>query len=95
MNNGRPLRIKSYLSSLPVRINGEEKINALTYFAEGVAHCGDHAEITRSQTYEDCDVGAIIGNAFNANPGKVNCLTTRFAKWSWTHNENSIVIGSA
>jgi hypothetical protein len=72
MNNGRPLRIKSYLSSLPVRINGEEKINALTYFAEGAAHCGDQAEITRSQIYEDCDVGAIIGNAFNANPGKVN-----------------------
>jgi hypothetical protein len=72
MNNGRPLRIKSYLSSLPARINGEEKVNALTYFVEGAARCGDHAEVTKSQTYEDCDVGAIIGNAFDANPGKIN-----------------------
>lgn len=70
MNNGRPLRIKSYLSSLPARINSEEKINALTYFAEGASKCGDQAEITQSQTYEDCDVGAIIGNAFDANPRK-------------------------
>ncbi len=72
MTTARPLHIKSYISSLPARINGEEKINALTYFAEGAARCGDIAEITRSQTYEDCDVGAIIGNAFDANPGKVN-----------------------
>ena len=72
MNNGRPLIVKSYLSSLPARINGEEKINALTYFAEGVARCGDQVEVTRSQVYEPCDVGAIIGNAFDANPGKVN-----------------------
>lgn len=72
MNNVRPLRIKSYLSSLPARINSEEKINALTYFAEGAARCGDQAVVTHSQTYEDCDVGAIIGNAFEANPRKVN-----------------------
>ena len=32
----------------------------------------DHAVTTQSQTYEACDVGAIIGNAFDANPGKVN-----------------------
>ena len=72
MNNAQPLVIKSYLSSLPAHINGEEKINALTFFAEGAAKCGDQATITRSQSYEDCDVGAIIGNAFGANPGKVN-----------------------
>lgn len=72
MNNARPLVIKSYLSSLPAHINGEEKINALTFFAEGAAKCGDNATVTRSQTYEACDVGAIIGNAFGANPGKVN-----------------------
>jgi len=72
MNSGQPLIIKSYLSSLPARINGEEKINALTYFAEGAARCGDRAEVTRSQVYEPCDVGAIIGNAFDSNPGKVN-----------------------
>ena len=70
--HGQPLVIKSYLSSLPKHINGEEKINALTFFAEGAARCGDTAVTTQSQTYETCDVGAIIGNAFDANPGKVN-----------------------
>jgi hypothetical protein len=70
MTNGRPLIIKSYLSSLPARINGEEKINALTYFAEGAVKCGDNAQVTHSQTYENCDVGAIIGNAFDSNPSK-------------------------
>ena len=68
----RPLIVKSYLGSLPAKINGEEKINALTYFAEGAAKCGDIGTTTRSQTYEECDVGAIIGNAFDSNPGKVN-----------------------
>ena len=71
MYNGRPLIIKSYLSSLPKHINGTEKVNALTYFAEGAAQCGDSASVTHSQTYETCDVGAIIGNAFDANPSKV------------------------
>ena len=70
--HGQPLVIKIYLSSLPKHINGEEKINALTFFAEGAARCGDTAVTTQSQTYETCDVGAIIGNAFDANPGKVN-----------------------
>jgi hypothetical protein len=72
MTSARPLIIKSYLSSLPARINSEEKINALTYFAEGAALRGDQATVTNSQIYEDCDVGAIIGNAFESNPGKVN-----------------------
>lgn len=72
MTHGQPLTIKSYLSSLPKHINGEEKINALTFFAEGAAKCGDNASTTQSQIYEACDVGAIIGNAFDANPGKVN-----------------------
>jgi hypothetical protein len=71
MSNEKPLVIKSYLSSLPTHINGEEKINALTYFAEGANKCGDIATTTRSQIYEPCDVGAIIGNAFDANPSKV------------------------
>lgn len=62
--------IKSYLSSLPVKINGQEKVDALTFFAEGAARCGDQASTTRSQTYEACDVGAIIGNAFDSNPSK-------------------------
>jgi hypothetical protein len=71
MTNAQQLVIKSYLSSLPKHINGNEKINALTYFAEGAARCGDFATTTYSQTYETCDVGAIIGNAFDANPSKV------------------------
>jgi hypothetical protein len=71
MTTGRPLIIKSYLSSLPKHVNGSEKVNALTYFAEGAARCGDSASTTYSQTYETCDVGAIIGNAFDANPSKV------------------------
>jgi hypothetical protein len=62
--------IKSYLSSLPRHVNGDEKINALTYFAEGAAKCGDIASCTQSHAYEDCDVAAIIGNAFGANPKK-------------------------
>ena len=56
---------------MPKHINGTEKVNALTYFAEGAAKCGDSASVTHSQTYETCDVGAIIGNAFDANPSKV------------------------
>ena len=72
MTSTRPLIIKSYLSSLPKHINGDEKTNALTYFAEGAAKCGDQAATTLSQTYQPCDVGAIIGNAFNSNPSKVN-----------------------
>lgn len=71
MSTDKKLVIKSYLSSLPAHINGEEKINALTYFAEGASKCGDIASTTRSQIYESCDVGAIIGNAFDANPSKV------------------------
>jgi hypothetical protein len=70
MSNEKQLVIKSYLSSLPKHINGTEKVNALTYFAEGAARCGDSASTTVSQTYESCDVGAIIGNAFDANPAK-------------------------
>lgn len=70
MNQDRPLIIKSYLSSLPAHINADEKTNALTYFAEGAARNGDVATTTRSQIYEACDVGAIIGNAFDSNPGK-------------------------
>ena len=70
MTAARPLIIKSYLSSLPRHINGEEKVNALTFFAEGAARCGDDARTTMSQTYESCDVGAIIGNAFGSNPSK-------------------------
>ena len=70
MHNARPLIIKSYLSSLPRHINGSEKVNALTYFVEGAAKCGDTASVTYSQTYEPCDVGAIIGNAFDSNPSK-------------------------
>jgi len=72
MKNEKQLIIRSYLSSLPKHINGEEKINALTYFAEGAKLCGDDASVTTSQTYEECDVGAIIGNAFDANPSKIN-----------------------
>ena len=70
MNNAKQLIIKSYLSSLPKHINGTEKVNALTYFAEGAAKCGDLASTTTSYQYEPCDVGAIIGNAFDANPSK-------------------------
>jgi hypothetical protein len=70
MSNEKQLIIKSYLSSLPKHINGTEKVNALTYFAEGAARCGDLATTTVAQAYESCDVGAIIGNAFDANPAK-------------------------
>lgn len=70
MQNDRPLIVRSYLGSLPKRINSQEKIDALTYFAEGAARCGDDARVTTSQQYEPCDVGAIIGNAFESNPKK-------------------------
>lgn len=66
----KSLVVKSYLGSLPKHINGDEKVAALTYFAEGAARCGDHATTTMSQTYEPCDVAAIIGNAFDSNPSK-------------------------
>lgn len=72
MQNDQQLIVRSFLSSLPKRINSQEKIDALTYFAQGAARCGDDAAVTTNQDYETCDVGAIIGNAFDANPGKVN-----------------------
>ena len=72
MSNEKQLVIKSYLSSLPAHINGEEKINALTYFAEGATKFGDVGSTTSSQIYEPCDVGAIIGNAFDSNPNKIH-----------------------
>lgn len=68
--NDKSFVIKSYLGSLPKHINGNEKISALTYFAQGAALCGDDATTTMSQTYEPCDVAAIIGNAFDSNPSK-------------------------
>lgn len=72
MNSVRPLVIKSYLGSLPKRINTQEKIDALTFFAHGAALSGDNSKVTQSSVYETCDVGVIIGNAFDANPGKVS-----------------------
>jgi hypothetical protein len=63
--------VKSYLSSLPRHVNGQEKVDALTFFAEGAARCGDTSDCTRSYTYETCDVAAIIGNAFDSNSKKV------------------------
>lgn len=68
----RRLVVRSYLSSLPRRINSQEKIDALTFFVEGAKTCGDDADIVTGQQYIECDVGAIIGNAFDANPSKVN-----------------------
>lgn len=70
MTNDQPLIVRSFLGSLPKKINSQEKIDALTFFAQGAAVCGDDARTTQSQQYEACDVGAIIGNAFDANPGK-------------------------
>ncbi len=64
------LILRSFLGSLPKKINPDEKTRALTYLAEGARLCGDDAEVTDSQVYVDCDVGAIIGNAFDANPRK-------------------------
>ena len=80
MNNAQPLIIKSYLSSLPLKINTQEKIDALTYFAQGAAKCGDHSTTTNATTYEPCDVGAIIGNAYASNIQKVNLSHYRVRK---------------
>lgn len=57
---------------MPRQINTEEKTQALTYLAEGAARCGDDACTTTSRSYINCDVGAIIGNAYASNPRKVN-----------------------
>lgn len=72
MLNDQRLIFRSYLSSLPRHINGEEKVDALTFLAEGARRCGDDAEVTISREYIECDVGAIIGNAFDSNPSKIN-----------------------
>jgi hypothetical protein len=70
MNTDQRLIVKSYLSSLPAKINSQEKIDALTFFAQGVSYCGDLGSTTQNQQYDPCDVGAIIGNAFSDNPNK-------------------------
>ena len=80
MNNDQRLVIKSFLSSLPKRINAQEKINALTYFAQGAALSGDLAEVTDDAHYQPCDVGVIIGNAFDANPTKTGLLHYKVRK---------------
>jgi hypothetical protein len=67
----KKLVIKSFARSLPLHINGEEKVNALKFFAEGAAKCGDDAVLSYATSYETCDVGVIIGNAFGANPAKI------------------------
>lgn len=72
MPNDRRLIFRSYLSSLPRHINGEEKVNALTFLVEGARRCGDDADLVTAQQYVPCDVGAIIGNAFDSNPSKIN-----------------------
>ena len=87
---------------MPKHINGTEKINALTFFAEGAARCGDFATTTQSQTYETCDVGAIIGNAFDANPSKVKLAhyqvrkmvmeTQRLHKRYWLSIDSNVFI---
>lgn len=64
------LIVKCFLGSLPKWINGDEKSSALKFFAEGVNRAGDQGLVIE-QGYEPCDVGVIIGNAFDANPGKV------------------------
>lgn len=64
------LTVKCFLGSLPKWINGDEKSSALKYFAEGVNRVGDQGTVIE-RNYEPCDVGVIIGNAFDANPGKV------------------------
>lgn len=64
------LVVRSFLRSLPAHINGEEKVQALTNFAQGAARCGDDSRATSASVYEPCDVGAIIGNAFGANQAK-------------------------
>jgi hypothetical protein len=64
------LNVKCFLGSLPKWINGDEKSSALTYFAQGVTRVGDVGTLVNGG-YEPCDVGVIIGNAFDANPGKV------------------------
>lgn len=64
------LTVKCFLGSLPKWINGDEKSSALKFFADGVNRAGDQGLVIE-QGYEPCDVGVIIGNAFDANPGKV------------------------
>jgi hypothetical protein len=38
---------------------------------KGAIACGDDAAAITGSMYQDCDVAAIIGNAFDANPSKV------------------------
>ncbi len=68
--NTNPLVIRSFLASLPKKNNSDEKTNALTYFVQGAAACGDDAETTTSANYIDCDVGVIIGNISSADRQK-------------------------
>lgn len=56
---------------MPKWINGDEKSSALRNFAKGVNAVGDRAVLIEEKRYEECDVGVIIGNAFEANPNKV------------------------
>lgn len=63
--------VKCFLGSLPKWINGDEKSSALRYFAEGAAKSGDLTTVVEGKRFEPCDVGVIIGNANETNPGKI------------------------
>lgn len=69
-NDGPPLVVRSFLSSLPKKNNSQEKIDALTYFAQGARACGDDADVTHNQTHVPCDVGVIIGNISSGDRAK-------------------------
>lgn len=80
MPNDQRLIFRSYLSSLPKKINSQEKINALAFLVEGAKKCGDNAELTDTYDYVPCDIGAIIGNAFDSNPNKIHLPHYRVRK---------------
>lgn len=72
--------VKCFLGSLPKWINGDEKSSALRFFAQGVNQVGDTGTVVEGKQFEPCDVGVIIGNAFEANPGKVGLPHYRVRK---------------
>lgn len=60
------IKVYSFRSSIPAKINTAEKSNIIQYFNEGVQLAGDHGRIITDLDYDNCDVGLIIGS-FNSD----------------------------
>lgn len=64
------MKVYCFRSSIPPNINTKEKTDIINFFHEGVIAVGDQSKVISEQTYDNCDVGLIIGSYNSQNPTK-------------------------